>query len=262
MESYSNPKYYFIHAWYAAPYFCLVLASIWLFRRVTRWEAWLMLVGSVMGACEVFMSQFVLVQGTGLWPIQDDMTVPGASQKLRLQQDILTLSEKIGSWGMILFVVGLLLFAGRLRIAGSVRPITALDATPTAPSVLTVRQKVMAVLVAVLLIGSFSIVIIGAGCGAGPVGLLLVMGSFSAWGLHMTLGWIGMVLTVAALFCSQAKLHIPLATAGLACVAVSWSEFFMASEVSGGTLVTSIPFFVLSLIRAVQLWRIWQLTAA
>lgn len=121
-------------------------------------------------------------------------------------------------------------------------------------SIVTVRQRVAASLAAVILVASFAIVIVGAGHGAGPIGLLLVLGSFSAWGFHMTLGWGGVLLTLAALFCSQTRSHVRFAAWGLACIAASWALFFGASEISGFTLVTSIPFLVFSLIRVIQLW--------
>ena len=96
---------YLTHLWYAAPYFGLVLVSIWLFRRATKWEASLMLVGSLIRACDAFMWHFVLAQGTGLWPMPWDMTAPGAAEQLRLHQTVQTFFEKLGSWGIILFVV-------------------------------------------------------------------------------------------------------------------------------------------------------------
>jgi len=113
---------YFTHAWYAAPYFGLVLVSIWLFRRATKWEAWLMLGGSVMRACDMFMLNFVLAQGTGLWPMPADITAPGAAEQFRLHLNVQSFFQHLGSWGMVLFIIGLLLFSWRLHIASSVRP--------------------------------------------------------------------------------------------------------------------------------------------
>lgn len=89
------------------------------------------------------------------------------------------------------------------------------------------------------------------------MGLLLVAGNFSVWGFHMLLGWSGILLTLATLFGSRTKLPVGEAVSGVVCVAASWLLFFLASEEKGGTLVTSIPVFLLAAIRAVQLWR-WR----
>ena len=134
-------------------------------------------------------------------------------------------------------------------------PLSSADivASKRANSIIPVWQTVAASLVAIILTASFAIVIVFAGHGVVPVGLLLVGGSFSAWGFPMTLGWGGVLLTLTALFCSQTRLHCLLAACGLACIVASWALFFGASEASGLTLVTSIPFLVLSFIQAIHL---------
>ena len=123
--------------------------------------------------------------------------------------------------------------------------------------IITGQQRVAWRLVSFLLVGFFVVVLVAAGDGAGPVGLLLVAGKFSVWGFSMLLGWGGILLTLTSLFGSRTKLPIGEAALGLGCVAASWFLFFLASEEKGGTLVTSVPVFVLSAIRAVQLWR-WR----
>ena len=123
MDNQSIPLIYYLYpVWYTAPYFGLVLASFWFFRRVPKAAAWLMVVGSAARGCDMFVKQFVLTQGIGLWPMKGDMTSAGALQTLQLQQNIWAFFDKAGSFGMALFVIGLLLFAWRLRINSSMRP--------------------------------------------------------------------------------------------------------------------------------------------
>ena len=124
------------------------------------------------------------------------------------------------------------------------------------PSTATSQQRVVASLTAIALVAAFAVVIVAAGHGVGPVGLLLVLGSFSAWGLHMVIGWVGVLLTLAALFCSRVRLHVGLAVGGLVFLAVAWVLFLTASEDPGLTLMTATPFLVLSAVRGFQLWKL------
>ena len=120
---------------------------------------------------------------------------------------------------------------------------------------LPTEQRVLAAAASLGLVFSLAIVIIGAGHGAGPVGLLLVLGDFSAWGWHLSLGWSGVLLTVAALFFSRRTIHFGLGAGGLLCLAASWVLFFMTTETRGFTLVTSLPFL------GGASWRLIQLTS-
>jgi hypothetical protein len=116
MDDYSAPKiYYLILAWHVIPYFGLVLVSIWLFRNPQRAAAWLMLVGSVLKACDAFAKEFIFRQGIGLWPTRGVIDSFEDAQTLHLQQDIWTFCDRAGSLGMVLFVIGLLMFAWRYR---------------------------------------------------------------------------------------------------------------------------------------------------
>ena len=124
------------------------------------------------------------------------------------------------------------------------------------PPIVTAQQRVIAIVVAVALVASFAIVMVAGGHGAGPVGLLLVLGSFSAWGLHMTLGWVGVLLTLAALFCSRTRSHIELAWNGLVGLAAAWLLFLTASEDRGFTFLFSLPFLALSVVRGFQLRKL------
>ena len=111
--------YYIYPIWFTAPYLGLVLASIWFFKRAPKAPAWLMLVGSAVRGCDMFVKQFVLTQGIGFWPMKGDVSSPEAFKILQLQQNIWTFFDKAGSLGMLLFVIGLLLFAWRFRTGGS-----------------------------------------------------------------------------------------------------------------------------------------------
>ena len=123
---------------------------------------------------------------------------------------------------------------------------------------LATEQRALAVGASLGLIFSLAIVIIGAGHGAGPVGLLLVLGDFSAWGWHLAFGWSGVLLTLAALFFSRRIIHVGLGAGGLLCLAASWTLFFLATETRGFTLITSLPFLGSASWRLVQLTSNWM----
>lgn len=122
--------------------------------------------------------------------------------------------------------------------------------------VITTKQQWAAIAVSIIHLGSFAIVFVVAGHGVAPLGLILVTGKFSVWGFHLTLGWVAVLLTCVAMFCSGARRHFIFAACGLACVAVSWALFVTITESNGITLVTSIPLAIFSLFRAVQLSKL------
>jgi ABC-type dipeptide/oligopeptide/nickel transport system permease component len=128
------PRFYFFAAWQVIPYFGLILASVWLFRRVQRTTAWFMLVGSALKSCDAFVKQFILNQTMGLWPMKGSVQSPADMDTLRLQQDVWTWMDRIGLWGLTLFVVGLILFARQMRSK-------ALQATAATPSVSTEKHE-------------------------------------------------------------------------------------------------------------------------
>ena len=123
------------------------------------------------------------------------------------------------------------------------------------------RQRVVASMIAIALVLAFAVIIVAAGHGAGPVGMLLVLGSFSAWGLQITVGWFGVVLTLAALFFSRVRPHVELAASGLVFLAAAWVLFLTASEGPGLTLMTAAPFQALSTVRGFQLWKLFRASA-
>lgn len=123
-------------------------------------------------------------------------------------------------------------------------------------SKLTSRKRLWATLTTVLLIASFCIVLIAGGHGAAPIGYLLVAGGLFEWGFRMLLAWIGISVTVFGALNAKTVLHFRFAVAGLACVFAAWILFFVASEMRGLTLLTSLPFLLFVTIRGLLLMRI------
>jgi hypothetical protein len=114
--------YYLYPLWYVVPYVGLVFASLKLFSHAPKWAAWLMFVGSAARGCEMIVKWVVLNQGYGLWPLKSDYHSPGEFKVLQLQQNIWTFFDRAGSLGMLLFAIGLLLFARKLCTNASVQP--------------------------------------------------------------------------------------------------------------------------------------------
>ena len=116
----------------------------------------------------------------------------------------------------------------------------------------SVPQRLGALVLTVVLVAAFAWIIIPAGHGAGPIGYLMVLGTFSAWGLPLVFGWGGITLLLLAVFCSTASFHASLTIAGLVCIVISWSFFILASEMFRPTLLMSIPFLLLCILRGTQ----------
>jgi hypothetical protein len=106
--------YYLYPLWYVVPYAGLVFASLKLFSHAPKWAARLMFVGSAAKCCEMIVKWVVLNQGYGLWPLKSSYHSPEEFKVLQLQQDIWTFFDRAGSLGMLLFAIGLLLFARKL----------------------------------------------------------------------------------------------------------------------------------------------------
>lgn len=119
---------------------------------------------------------------------------------------------------------------------------------------LHLRRRLWALVASVCLIGSFTVVLIGAGHGVGSVGYILVWIWASYWAVPNGFGWSGIILTLAAPFCS--RYQVPVSAAGIASISVSGCLFFMETEAETLTLVTSIPLLLLLVIRIFQIWRV------
>ena len=92
------------------------------------------------------------------------------------------------------------------------------------------------------LIASFSICMIAAGHGAGPIGLLLVRG-WPAWAAPGVTGWLGIVALVFGRG-RGGDSGVRILCAGVVLVGVSWILFAMQSTSPGGTVAFSLPYFV------------------
>lgn len=108
---------------------------------------------------------------------------------------------------------------------------------------------------AVALAAAFGLVIIGAGGGAGPIGLLLILGEPAAWGYPQALGLAGLVLSLTAPFLRHERINLRLSRLGLVLLSGSWLLFFHETQVPAATLLTSAPFGLLLVLRLAQTRR-------
>ncbi len=99
----------------------------------------------------------------------------------------------------------------------------------------------------------FCIPIMGAGHGIAPIGLLLVMGSFDAWGREMAVSWIVIAASLASWFGGGRTTRLTLRTLGLALLAVAFGLFIQISEAREMTLVTGSIFILCALILFIML---------
>lgn len=103
---------------------------------------------------------------------------------------------------------------------------------------------------------SFAVIIIAAGHGAAPVGLLLVLGSPDAWLLPQFFGWCGVALEVFAVFRIKKNNWKLLGAASLATLLVSIVAFVLQSETLRYILelgLFMIPFVLMTILRIAQL---------
>ena len=96
------------------------------------------------------------------------------------------------------------------------------------------------ILLTALLVASHAIVLVAAGHGVGPVGLLLLFGEAEEYQPGQVFGWLGIVLLVlSAVHARSFRLAAPPA---MLCLAVSAGAFVSVSEVWIFTAATAIPF--------------------
>jgi len=62
---------------------------------------------------------------------------------------------------------------------------------------------------------AFGCVLIGAGHGVGPIGLVMLAGSPEAWGFPTTVGWVGIALLAISVSFPRRGLYLSLALVGL-----------------------------------------------
>jgi len=89
---------------------------------------------------------------------------------------------------------------------------------------------------------AFGIVLIGAGHGVAPIGLILFLGDAEEWVLPMIVGWVAIGLLVLPVLAPRLGLHVALVQLGLLALAAAWMLFLSVSEAWGFSLAFSIPF--------------------
>lgn len=102
---------------------------------------------------------------------------------------------------------------------------------------------------AVLGILAFLKIILAAGHGIGPIGLLLFFGTMEAWGLPKILGWLGVAVICISLYCSG-RFNVWGNLGGNVLLLGSWAAFLGTADSSHryDSVIDSIPF--LSLVTA------------
>jgi hypothetical protein len=115
------------------------------------------------------------------------------------------------------------------------------------------RQRAICLMLDAAMVLAFSCIIIAAGHGAGPVGLLLFMGSAEAWGLPMTVAWLGIGLLATSVLMPFRWPYVIQAGVGIICLFISWFLFVSRSEVPFASLFFSIPFLGVLISRSAKL---------
>jgi hypothetical protein len=118
---------------------------------------------------------------------------------------------------------------------------------------------------AVALTFSLAIVVITAGHGAAPIGLLMYLADPSdlgGWGLPIICGWAGIAALASSCLSRRPKLHVPVRLISVAMLSVSWLLFSQHSDVLSVTLVTSIPLSVVLCFDLLRLFRCKRINVA
>lgn len=102
--------------------------------------------------------------------------------------------------------------------------------------------RILETAIALLMLVGFATTFIAAGCGVGPLGLLLVAGSFDAWGLEMITGWVGYGAIILSMFGPPSKMRRMWAGIGLAGLAASFCLFLRQAHGIDFTLITGSIF--------------------
>lgn len=102
---------------------------------------------------------------------------------------------------------------------------------------------------------AFGMVLIGAGHGVAPIGLILFLGDAEEWVLPMTVGWTAIGLLALAVLVPRLGLHVACVQLGLLTLAAAWMLFLSLSEILPISFLFSIPFL------AAMVARLWFLTA-
>ena len=89
---------------------------------------------------------------------------------------------------------------------------------------------------------TYLMVVIVAGHGLGPIGLLLVFGRAPEYVIPMASGWLGLVALILTVVL-PAQLWRWIGIAAVILLVSSWASFLMVSEWKFVTIATSIPMF-------------------
>lgn len=105
------------------------------------------------------------------------------------------------------------------------------------------------------LLASYSVVCVAANHGIGPVGLIMVTGREGLWLLGMALGWLGWVAIFGSFVFPKGKILWSCQVTGLAFVFMSWCVFISQTIDFSFTLITSVPFLIVVVVRVIQLGK-------
>jgi len=100
----------------------------------------------------------------------------------------------------------------------------------------------------------FGCVLIGAGHGVGPIGLLMIFGMAEAWAVPMVVGWLSIAALALAALVPQRELYVTVVLLGLTLLVISWWLFISQSSSMVASIVPwSVPFLAALAGRAVFL---------
>jgi hypothetical protein len=117
------------------------------------------------------------------------------------------------------------------------------------------RRRAVGLAIDLGVCAGFATVWVAAGHGAGPVGLLMVLGHADAWGLPMGLGWAAVATLAVLPLVPWRWPYLAAALAGLALLLASWFVFVARSQDAGLPMMTSVQF------AGALVARLWYLFA-
>jgi len=119
---------------------------------------------------------------------------------------------------------------------------------------LSLRRRLIGLACNLGVVLTFGVVLIGAGHGVAPIGLILFLGEAEEWVLPMTVGWSAIGLLALPALVPRLGLHVACVQLGLVTLAVAWMLFLSVSEARAFSLAFSLPFLGASIAR------VWFLT--
>ncbi len=122
-----------------------------------------------------------------------------------------------------------------------------------APVGLSLRQRLVGLACNAVVALAYGAVILGAGHGVAPIGLLLVLGDADEWVPPMLAGRLALGLLTVVILLPWRWVYATFEAAGVALLFVSWALFIQYTEVLPVTLAFSVPFLAASIGRLVYL---------